>query len=420
MVASKAGGKVAVTAGLRGASWDPARMRESYAAVPFPLVTQDGQASNAVLFSRQRGRRAVFVMHPREFVLTHYLVPEVLDAGWDCWVQAPRSIGSDLRLEHEIALHDVSAGMRQLKELGYEQVVLLGNSGGAGLLALYNQQSLLSPDRRLRRTPGGRPTGLEQAVMPVADGMAFVSPHRGQGILLMNALDPSVVDEQDPFSCDAALDPFAETNGFCRPPLSSQYAPEFVQRYRRAQEARVARLDAQAHALIAQRQEARKQLKHSPSREGRWQAAYSPVLTVWRTDADLRCWDTRLDPSERLVGSLWGANPEVSNLGSVGFGRLVTPESWLSTWSGLSSQASLDKCAADIVQPVLLIEYTGDNCVFPSDVEKMFDAFASTSKQRHRVKGNHHGQALHEGDPPGREAAGRLLKDWLNDNFAQR
>jgi len=417
MSKQNAQGKVAVTAGLRGASWNPARMTAPYATHPFPLVTQDGQASLGILFSRASERRVVFVMHPREFVMTHYLVPEVLDAGWACWVQAPRSIGTDLRLEHEIALHDVAAGMRQLRELGFETIVMLGNSGGAGLFAFYSQQSQLAVQDRVLRTPGGRPTGLEQETMPVADGMIFVSPHPGQGMLLMNSLDPSVVDEADPFSRDPALDPFSADNGFRRPPESSRYTPEFIERYRRAQRERAARLDQRAHDLIEQRQSARARLKEAPSRADKLVASHAPILQVWRTDADLRCWDTSLDPSERRVGSLWGADPAVSNLGSVGFGRLVTPESWLSTWSGLSSNASMEKCAAAVVQPTLLIEYTGDNCVFPADADAIFDAFGAADKTRHKVRGNHHGQALDEADEPGQAIAGRHLRSWLNERF---
>ena len=169
----------------------------------------------------------MLAMHPRELLMTHYLVPDVLDAGWAFWAQQSRSIGNDLRLEHEIALHDVAAGVRQLRALGFERIVLLGNSGGAGLLSFYNQQSLLAPARRIVRTPGGRPTKLPEAELPAADGIVLVSPHPGQGVLLMNALDPSVTDENDAMSCDAALDPFSDANGFRRPPQSASYGAAF-------------------------------------------------------------------------------------------------------------------------------------------------------------------------------------------------
>ena len=128
-------GRVAVTAGLRGASWNAERMKASFSTTPFALNTHDGQRALGFLFARGGERKAVLAMHPREMVLTHYLVPDVLNAGWAFWAQAPRSIGNDLRLEHEIALLDVAAGVRQLRALGFEHIVLLGNSGGAGLLS---------------------------------------------------------------------------------------------------------------------------------------------------------------------------------------------------------------------------------------------------------------------------------------------
>jgi hypothetical protein len=417
MTASPNNKKVAVTAGLRGASWHPERMAKSFSSTPCPLVTQDGQGALGVLFSRGGERKAVFIMHPRELVVTHYLVPEVLDAGWACWVQGARSVGNDLRLEHEFALYDVAAGMRRLREMGFETIVLLGNSGGAGLFSYYNQQSLCAPERRIAKTPAGRATKFETADFPAADGIALVSPHPGQGILLMNALDPSVMDEVDPFSVDSVLDPFSESNGFRLPPESSSYSADFIERYRVAQRERVARIDAHARNLIERRQAARERLKSGGSRDDKALASHGPIFQVWRTDADLRCWDTSLDPSDRYVGSLWGSDPFVSNLGSVGFGRIVTPESWLSTWSGLSSNASLAKCASSIEQPALLIEYTGDNCVFPADADAIFDAISASRKERYRVRGNHHGQALDEGEIPGQRIAGEHLGRWLQDHF---
>lgn len=410
-------GRVAVTAGLRGASWNAERMKLPFSTTPFSLNTHDGQRALGFLFARGGERKAVLAMHPREMVMTHYLVPDVLNAGWAFWAQAPRSIGNDLRLEHEIALLDVAAGIRQLRALGYEKIVLLGNSGGAGLLSFYNQQSLLPAEQRIARTPGGRPTQLATAELPVADGLIFVSPHPGQGALLLNALDPSVTDESDAFSCDPALDPFSPANGFRRPPESAQYAPDFIERYRAAQVARCERIDVKAREMIRRKREALARLKETPSRTDKLLASHSPIFQVWRTDADLRGWDTSLDPSDRLVGTLWGADPAVSNLGSVGFARVVTPESWLSTWSGLSSNAVMAKTAPSVQQPALLIEYTGDNCVFPADIQVMLAAMPTPDKTHLRVRGNHHGQALEPGEPNGQETAGSHIQEWLKSRF---
>ncbi|WP_446719600.1 alpha/beta hydrolase [Hydrogenophaga sp. OTU3427] len=409
--------RVAVTAGLRGASWNAARMQTPFSTTPFSMTTEDGQRALGFLFARGGEKKAVLAMHPREMVLTHYLVPDVLHAGWAFWAQAPRSIGNDLRLEHEIALLDVAAGVRQLRALGFEQIVLLGNSGGAGLLSFYNQQSQLPPGQRIARTPGGRPTKLAEAELPPVDGLIFVSPHPGQGVLLLNALDPSVTDENDAFSCDPALDPFSPANGFHRPPASARYTPEFIARYRAAQVARCERLDAKARAMIQRKREALGRLKEAPNRADKLLASHSPIFQVWRTDADLRCWDTSLDPSDRLVGTLWGADPAVSNLGSVGFARVVTPESWLSTWSGLSSNAAMAKTVPSVRQPALVIEYTGDNCVFPADVQAMLAAMPTQDKTHLQVRGNHHGLALEPGEPNGQEIAGQHIQDWLDTRF---
>ena len=410
----------AVTAGLRGASWDVARMATPYTMTPHVLFTQDGQRTLGFLFSRGGETSVVCMMHPREMIVTNYLVPDILDAGCACWVQGPRSVGNDLRLEHEIALFDVAAGMSHLKSLGFRKTILLGLSGGAGLYAFYNQQSLTAPQARIAQTPGGRPTKLAELDMPVADALVFVSPHPGQGKLLMAGIDPSVIDETQPLQSDATLDPFNPKNGFRRPLDSSSYAQDFIEKYRAAQIRRVEKIDAFSRELIAEKMAARKRLKEAPNRDDKWRSSYAPVFNVWRTDADLRCWDLSLDPSDRRIGSLWGPDPTVSNLGSVGFARVVTPESWLSTWSGLSSNASFDKCASAVEQPTLLVAYTGDNCVFPSDLTTIFDGLKTSQKTRVDVRGNHHGLPLAPGEEAGQIQAGLAIQRWLNDTVGVR
>jgi hypothetical protein len=298
--------------------------------------------------------------------------------------------------------------------------VLLGNSGGAALFAFYIQQAALEPEARIRTTPGGRPTNLAGAVMPQADGMALVSPHLGPGKLVLAGLDPSVIDESDALATDDALSPFSPSNGYVVPPAPTRYAPEFLTRYRAAQLARVQRIDAMARAQIAARQDARRAAKVGAGFDQQVRAAYTPIFHVWRTDADPRCIDLSIDPSERAPGSLWGSDLIASNFGSIGFARSCTAESWLSTWSGVSSNASFEKCGAAITQPTVMIEYTGDSAVFPADADFIFASLGTTEKERHRVRGNHHGRALAPGEPPGQTLCGQILQDWLKTRFLAR
>lgn len=408
------------TAGLLNTDWNPRDLPPGASTRNVVLRTADQAATGGSLYVPQGGSDTVVcVMHPREFMACHYLIPDIVGAGCAAWSQSPRSVGNDLRLEHEIALHDVAAGLRFLRQQGFRRIVLLGNSGGAGLYAFYVQQSSLPGERRVARTPGGRPTQLAEIDMPGVDGLVFVGPHPGQGALLLNCIDPSVAAEGNVLSVDPALDPLSPANGY-RGKQGTRYEPAFVERYRNAQRMRVERIDAIARDLIGARQAARQRVKaagEGAGAEDRRIAAHTPIINVWRTDADLRCFDLTLDPSDRKFGSLWGSDPFASNYGAVGFARQCTPESWLSTWSGVSSRATLEKTASALVQPTLVVEYTGDQAAFPGDVQRIVDAIAATDKTHLRVRGDHHGRALAAGEELGRSIAGRHLADWLRTRF---
>ena len=410
MATESAEGKA--TAGLRGAFWDPERVPEGVRLTVHPLRTADGNVVSGYLLARGGERIVTVLAHPREHIVASYLAAEILRAGAAVFLQAPRLIGNDIRLEHEIALYDLAAALRFLRERGYERIVPVGSSGGGPLWAFYNQQALARPVDRIAHTPAGRPTKLADAELVVPDGLIFVSAHLGQGRLLMNGIDPSIRDEADALSVNAALDPFHADNG-CSPKGAS-YAPEFVARYRKAQTARVARIDARARDDVAERAAARKRLKVGGTQADRIRAAHTPIFTVWRTDADLRCWDLELDPSERKIGSLWGTDPFASNYGSVGFARTCTAESWLSTWSGLSSNASMQACAPTIEQPTLLVEYSGDPATFPSDNDALYGWIGTSKKVRLKFRGDHHGRPLEEGDEDPRIGVGRAIGEWLS------
>lgn len=405
-----------VRAGFRGAVWEPGRMPGGVSTSAHALQTFDGASTGGLLFERGGERTVVAVMHPREFTIAHYVVPEILRAGCACWKQASRSPGSDLRLEHELTLLDVAAGLAFLRQRGFEKIVLLGNSGGAGLFVYYNEQALLEPHRRFTNTPGGRPTKLADATLPQPDGLVLLAPHPGQGAMLLNSIDPSVSIESDPYSIDHDLSLFNPANGFQTPPTSSRYAPEFIERYRAGQRARVARIDDYCRTMLAERNAARKAARGGDA-DAQIRAAHQNPFFVWRTDADPRCFDLSLDPSDRRYGSLWGQDPITSNYGSVGFARICTPESWLSTWSGLSSRASLARTLPSVQQPILFLVYTGDNSVFPTETRELYAGVPSTDKDMIWIRGDHHGRRLGPDEPCGRRTMGGHLATWLSDRF---
>src|SRR5580765_4064294 len=84
------------TAGLRGAYWDASRLPANYQVSTQVGLAADGLPATGLLYGVGGGKTAVLAMHPREFLATHYLVPEVLRAGAAIFLQIPRANGNDL------------------------------------------------------------------------------------------------------------------------------------------------------------------------------------------------------------------------------------------------------------------------------------------------------------------------------------
>ncbi|MBN9734915.1 MULTISPECIES: hypothetical protein [unclassified Pseudonocardia] len=381
------------------------------------LTTADGATVRGVLATVPGARTVVCLMHPRQDVTHHPLVPLLLRAGAAVWTQHPRSVNNDLNLVHEQALLDVAAGQVFLRESGFDAVVTLGHSGGGTLFAYYLEQAALAPADRIATTPGGRPTTLAEADMPVADGAVFLAPHPGQGKLLLACIDPSVADESDPLSVVGELDPWDPANGFAEPPESSSYPAEFLERYRAAQRERVARIDAVAREALARTAEARATSRRTGSAADRRRSLAPTIMTIFRTDADPRTVDLSLDPSDRPYGSLFGRRPDLIDYGQVGFGRISTPEAWLSTWSGLSSNAGFVRCAPGVTVPTLFVELTGDQAAFPADSADMIAALGAGDLTTARVRGLHFGAAIAPGEPTGNELAATEITEWLGKRF---
>lgn len=374
-------------------------------------------------------RVAVIAMHPRVDFARHYSFPRLLAAGIGCLGANTRNPNNDTDTVHESIILDVGACIAHLRDRGVEKVVLLGNSGGGSLFAFYQAQATTAPDQRIATTPAGAPTRLERFEMSPADGMIYVSAHKGEGRIINECIDPAVVDERDPLVSEPSLDMYDPRNGFRPAPEWSEYAPDFVTRFRAAQLDRVRRLDATALALAREAREA--EALHAdpgfaslPAEEQRrtlLHEAFEPVMVVYRTMANLHYVDRHLDPTDREYGSLLSDRPDLMNMALTGFGRICTPRAWLSTWSGLSSNADMLQCLPSIHEPTLLVNAGQDREIYPkTDAEPIFAAVAAEDRTFHSFpKARHYFEPeLGHTDSPDVEALMDLVVPWIRERFA--
>lgn len=264
--------------------------------------------------------------------------------------------------------------------------------------------------------------------MVPADGLVYLSAHRGEGHIMNECIDPSLVDEDDPLSTDDELDMYAPHNGFVPAPSWSEYAPEFVTRYRKAQLARVARIDAIAREHIGDVERARelaasdtfKSLPARKQQELERRKYFQRVMIIYRTMANLHYVARHLDPSPREYGSLLSDRPDLMNMQILGFGRLATPHAWLSTWSGLSSRADLVKNVREIDEATLVVNAGRDREIYPNtDAKPIFEAVASPDKTFVDMPNARHyfEPDFGQKDAPDVEALMDRVVPWIEERF---
>jgi hypothetical protein len=375
---------------------------------PVKLETPDRAIAHGWLYERGGEDTVVCAMHPRANFSRHYIVPGLVEAGFAVFCENSRWLNNDATLIHERVLLDVAEGVKWVRER-YERVVLLGNSGGGSLYTFYLSQALAPEGERLTELATGDPFDLNRFELTGADAMVYLAAHPGEGHYLVHAIDPSLVEEGDPLSCDPSLDLYDPANGFAEPPKESRFEEAFLSRYREGQRARVGRIDAIARERIAARNAARERLRAGGGVADRRAATISDFMLVYRTDADPRAVDLSLDASKRDYGSLWGRRPDIINYGAVGFSRVVSPEAWLSTWSGNTSAAEIATTGKRMTLPALLIAYSGDNAIFPSDTEHIASSLGTRQLERHVIDGDHYGFPAETG----RDGAVEEVAGWL-------
>jgi pimeloyl-ACP methyl ester carboxylesterase len=400
---------------------DPAVRRET---VDHPTAPTPG-----ALYLPPRGDPdvALLAMHPRADFSRHYLVPHLVAAGYAFLGAPTRYLNNDADALHERLLVDVAASVAWLRARGFRRVVLLANSGGGSLFAFYLAQAGRAPAERLAAAPSGDRVPLAETDMPMGDGLVLLAAHLGEGVFLLDRLDASVVDESDPTSVNPRLDMYDPANGY-RPMASgpSRYSAEFVAEFRAAQRARCERLDAQALAWCEEAAYFRGRLRAEGERLPQAERTLLArrglqrrYMLIYRTLADPRALDPTLDPSERPLGSIFsfGRDPVFGNYGE-GLGRAMSARGWLSTWSGLRSNAALERTLPDVRVPTLVVNALADTDIYPSEGRRALAASAAEDRTLVDLEGADHylrpagAAGARLGDPRARVAREHIVP-WL-------
>ena len=355
---------------------------------PVYVVSRGGAVVRGIFWTPPAGtpwKTAVVLTHPRGDFSVHYVAPQLTAAGFAVLGGATRYVNNDSDCLHENCVWDVEAMVAEARRRGAQNVILLGNSGGGSLMALSEA------------------TAQRERGEHLGDGFVALAAHPGEGVFMLQVIDPSVTDENDPFSCDPSLDMYNPDNGWKPWPNESSYDPVVVCRLSRC---------ATRPCGAGRSDRARRDCGACRScTRGRLRAMHVRYITTYRTLADPAYLDLSIDPDQRPLGSIFApGDPRIGNYG-YGLARTMTPRGWLSTWSGLSSHAALAETMPEVTIPSLFVHPTADSEIRLHQARAAYDASGAIDKEYVEIEGAAHYFAGRQ-----RDACAPIIS-WLEKRF---
>jgi hypothetical protein len=340
-------------------------------------------------------KTVILMMHPSSTLQNLPIPSAMASAGLHVLCCGSRYPKNDSALIMEKVTIDLGVYVRHAKEeMGYENVILLGWSGG-GSLSLFYQSEAENPT--VTATPAGDPVDLTSADLQAADAVMFIAAHASRARTLTEWMDASVIDEMDPDKRNPALDIYNSAN-----PNQPPFDPAFIAEIRAAQIDRNRRITAWVREMLAE-------LKRRDDGE------VERGFVVHRTMADPRWIDPSVDPNDRKPYWCYLGEPRTVNSGPAGLARFCSLRSWLSQWSYDDSRADGVKGAAGISVPFLTIENSADDACPANHATEIFQAATSSDKEHHLIKGANH---YYAGQPENAVKCVEKVCDWMGQrNF---
>lgn len=194
---------------------------------------------------------AVYIMHSGNDYLTMTPCGELAKRGYRvlCANNTSSKSGFMSDIDEDKIVLNAKAGMVYLRHNpDVKKVVLLGHSGGGGLMAVYQNiaengvKSCQGPEKLVKC-----PDSL--AGLPAADGVMLLDSTFSQAVSTMVSIDPSPMHQGNGQLRDPAIDMFNPANGY--DPKGSHYSEEFKMKFFTKQREAMNQLIAKAEERLA-------------------------------------------------------------------------------------------------------------------------------------------------------------------------